>query len=64
MAVLNNLLLNFTLTLLPLWSISGVRLLSEVAQGVIVLSDRPLDFHGKIYFLFTQKDLIIGWNIK
>ena len=42
---------NFTLILLPQQRINGVRLLSDVAGGLIVSSDSLLDFHDEIYFV-------------
>ena len=47
-------------------SINGVKLLSDVARGLIVSSDNPLDFHEEIYFALatTLKYLFISWNTK
>ena len=39
---------NFTLILLPTQLIDGVRLLSDVVGGLILLVDNPLDFHYEI----------------
>ena len=57
---------NFTLILLPWWSINGVKLLSDVAGGLIVLSDGLLDCHDEIYFalVIILKYLLSGWNTK
>ena len=45
LAWFKQLLLNFNLILLPRSSINGERLLSDVAGGLILSSDNPLDFH-------------------
>ena len=44
----------------------GARLLSDVAGGVILPADNPLDFHDEIYCVLaiTLKYLFIGWNTK
>ena len=31
-----------------MWFNEGARLLSDVARGLILLSDNPLDFHAEI----------------
>ena len=47
MSVWNLLLGNFTLVLVPQQLNAGVRLLSEVAGGLIVSAGNPLDFHDE-----------------
>ena len=44
----------------------GVRLLSDVAGGLIVLPDSPLDCHNEINFVLViiLKYLFVGWNTK
>ena len=44
----------------------GARLLSDVAGGLVLSSDNPLDFHDEIWslLLIFLKYLYIGWNTK
>ena len=47
---------NFTCILVPLKSILGPRLLSDIAGGLTVSSDKPLEFHA-ITLLLVSTDL-------
>ena len=58
--------LNFSLILLPRYSINGERLPSDGEGGLILSSDNSLDFYYEIYFVLaiTLKYLYVGWNPK
>ena len=44
----------------------GARLLSDVAGGLVLSSDNPLDFHDEIWslLLIFVRYLYIGWKSK
>ena len=44
---------------------TGWRLLSDIAEGLTLSLEKPLDFHAKtILFLDILKYLKTGWNTK
>ena len=57
---------NFTLVLGPIQFNKGGRLLSDVAEGLILLSDNPLHCHAEIWWPLPifLKYMYVDWKTK